>query len=579
MKTNTRHIQEGDSPDRIIETVNLNFDQILYSGIGYAGDKGPDGPIGPTGQVGNPGPAGLTGQRASKWFRQNLQPSPSESSQHDYWINSSPGPSGSDSIYYFDGNSWINTGETLLKSSVFSLYQQSIGPAGITGQNTIYNSSDSDPEYNTLVIGDYQFDSTNVNPNFSKLRLSLSGSSTVPVFSLSKLGYVDPQVPSFYWRNNTDDSDHSLILKGSGSISIRPKEGIDIRSGLSGSTTSASGQLKIESGPLSILSSGNGSFYAGGTAGSSVSTSFNTPQTFSLSTLNVDINSTRSVFKRGINLNFYGSTGSSEPRYVVNGPLPASASMGFFETSTSPNSNFTDALLSVSFNSTTPSTMDYPVDDFRLSEQAKGSGVFRTALVGTRRYAAMPGESFPFVKVGKAGATGAFNNYSINNVSGIYGNVTISGSTVAQVDLSNISNYTDEWINLTTYSSTVPSGGGIWVRIPSPTSTLGVSGLYSAAESLTYRFFYNGNLSGSATLLNRDIYYTTFKGIIYSGASPAGGSQLFKVDFCNPTKTFEITYYAQSRRIFWKTFNCCGIVDPYSLAPVSEDGGLEPPSL
>jgi len=215
--------------------------------------------------------------------------------------------------------------------------------------------------------------------------------------------------------------------------------------------------------------------------------------------------------------------------------------------------------------------MDYPVDDFRLNPQSRGSGVFRTALVGTRRYGAMPGESFPIVKNGRTGVTGAFTNYSVKNVGGVYSNVTISGSTVAQIDLSNVSNYTDEWINITTYNTTTPSGGGVWVRIPSPSSTLGVSGLYDNSESITYRFFYNGNVSGSATTVSRDISYFNFKGIIYSGTSVSGGSQLFKADFCNYTKTFELTFYARSRRIFWKTYNCCGIINPYALSP-SESG-------
>lgn len=576
MKTNIKYIPEGSSSKEIIESVNLNFDQILYSGIGYAGDRGPVGPIGPTGQVGNPGSSGVTGQRASRWFRQNSPPSHSESLRYDYWINTSPGPNGSDSIYYYDGNSWINTGEALIKGSIFSLYQQTIGPAGTTGQNSIYNSLDSDPQYNTLVIGDYQFDASNVNPNFSKLRLSLKGDSILPILSFSKLNFVDPQPPSFYWRNNSDDTDHSLVFKGSGSLSIRPKEGIQIRAGLTGTTSVGNGQLNVESGPLSVISSGNGSFYAGGTADNGVSTIFSTSQTFSLSTSNVDINPTRSLFKRGLNLNYTGLTGSSDPRLNVFGPLPSVTSMGFFETSTSPNSNFIDSLLStIAFNSTTPSTMDYPIDDFRLNTQDRGAGVFRTSLVGTRRYGAMPGESFPFVKIGKAGVTGAFNNYSVKNVSGVYSDVTISGSTVSQIDLSSVSNYTDQWINITTYNGSIPSGGGVWVRIPSPDNSLGVSGLYSNSESITYRFFYNGNLSGSSTEVSRDISDNNFGGIIYSGTNPSGGSQLFKADFCNYTKTFELTFYARSRRIFWKTYNCCGVVDPYSLTSLSpSDSGL-----
>ena len=50
-------------------------------------------------------------------------------------------------------------------------------------KNAIISSNTTSPENETFVFADHDFTGANVNPNYSKVRISLSGDSAVPIFT------------------------------------------------------------------------------------------------------------------------------------------------------------------------------------------------------------------------------------------------------------------------------------------------------------------------------------------------------------------------------------------------------------
>jgi len=558
MKINFKQIEYNDNQREIVDKINLNFDQVLYSGIGYVGDPGQFGAIGITGPIGARGNLGITGENASTWYRQNESPTGSEVKQYDYWINTSPGLTGSGYIYYYDGSTWVYTGETLTKSLIFTQYQQILGPGSITSKNAILSSNSTDPWFETFVFGDYQFTADNINPNYSKVRISLDGESELPIFTLSKLNYPDPQAPSIYWHS-TNAAWHGIDFNLSGSIRFESGGDLGIYAGSNNPAATIAdevdGRISINTDSLmSINTTGSVYFNAAGKQGNDLSTSITFSSGFVTNTSNMSMDSSLSTFDKGLEVNSFAAGGASfDPRISVISKIPSTS---VIET----NSYSFDAL---------GSTEHVELEDFRTDTQNDGEGAFRTemTLIDPTGASLDTGIKRGYVKYGFPGVTGSYPLVGTTEVSTSYTLSTIGGTTYSVINLSGGSTY---YANKTLSIVTQPHGGGptgpspdsVWIKINTSSSS-NLAGIFSSDDVTTYRFNYRGS-GNNLDNLERDY---KFGGITWKRPQKSTDSV---IEFKTPVYTFEITYVGAEGIAFYKTVDDSGIIDMSSYAAEEE---------
>jgi hypothetical protein len=270
---NTKYILPGDDKDTIINKINHNFYQVFFNGVGERGPVGYVGATGIRGQAGRDGEAGATGERAADWFFSSTEPSDSESQNGDIWINI--GVTGGQQVYVYTSGSWVNTGQTLLSSGVFSTITGVSGPGNSTSNNAIYiNGSQGDK---TFVLSDSVGATSSMNPNLSKVIVSTDTSQTsdFPIVGFAKtfLTQTPGGIVSMKWSQTGSSYDHKWNFPGE----------TRIQSGLS-STYSATGGTMTLSAPnqnLNVSSRSTASFTAA--TGGTGTFSFSTPGIFSFS--------------------------------------------------------------------------------------------------------------------------------------------------------------------------------------------------------------------------------------------------------------------------------------------------------
>ncbi len=276
MRFNTRHIDSGDSKDQIISKANSNFDQIFSFGIGPNGLRGPVGPTGYPGSSGLKGATGLTGQRHSDFYKTGIQPTGSQLSEYDSWINFSA--TGSNAISQYLSGSWTPTGVSLYGDDFFETENSIPGYVPTSEFNAIYFSGSSQPdEY--LVISDFDLDATRVNPNYSKLLITTRDQTANPIFEFRKVNGPTSGQPAFYWDQSGNNSGIKLNTEFPMLFSANGSYGAI---GITGAT----GNVSFSSNNFSISSSR--SIYIGSTAGSG-SRSFSSVSNILFSTNNFTV--------------------------------------------------------------------------------------------------------------------------------------------------------------------------------------------------------------------------------------------------------------------------------------------------
>lgn len=279
---NTKYLFPGDDKNSILDKLNYNFYQVLSNAIG---EKGPIGSVGATGirgQAGRDGLPGSTGERAANWYFTPTSPSASISQENDIWVDT--GSTGSQSVYFYSSGSWVNSGETLLSSGLFSTLVGASGPGGSTENNAIYfNGIPSDK---TLVLSDATGTTGDLNPNLAKLHISTDTSVTneFPTLSLAKTFL--PQTPgniiSFKWKNVGGDYDKEIILPGNYAL----------QSGASSTYSATGGSMNVVSATETQISSQTFMNFTGAT-GTSGAFGISTPGILNFTSSNLSVNSSQ----------------------------------------------------------------------------------------------------------------------------------------------------------------------------------------------------------------------------------------------------------------------------------------------
>lgn len=223
MSFNTNYILPGDDKNQIIGKVNYNFSQILSNSMGLPGQSGIVGATGIIGQVGKDGASGPTGTRASEWYFQQNQPfgdvpfSESPLQNFDVWVDTSPGSTGGPNrVYQYNVNQfpiildhpfWDDTDSNFAIDGNFTLLQGVSGPGEVTEKNAVIIGGI--PSETTFVFTDREVSEANANPTYSKIVVESDPSATaeLPLFSLGKTFYSEPDLPSFFWQNSGDNYD------------------------------------------------------------------------------------------------------------------------------------------------------------------------------------------------------------------------------------------------------------------------------------------------------------------------------------------------------------------------------------
>jgi hypothetical protein len=283
MHFNTKYIFQGDSKKEIDKKINYNFDQILSFAVGPNGHIGAKGPTGFPGPAGKRGLSGGAGARASLWFNQLTQPSASISLQGDLWVDEST--PASDVKILGPTGTWTNTGYSLFSSDYFKSYSGISGPAGVTDKFAIaFNNSGILNPYNeldtSLVISDKTLNSTNSNPNRSKLLISTEDQILNPVFSFIKSTSVTSSVPSFYWKST--GSSVALRFNSSAPLTINSLLGLSVNT--SSARTLLTGNLMSITAGSGISIKHTSDFYFNS------NTTIGTGSYFSLTTNNIVVN-------------------------------------------------------------------------------------------------------------------------------------------------------------------------------------------------------------------------------------------------------------------------------------------------
>lgn len=248
MKFNTKQIFQGDSKKDVVDKINYNFDQILFFGVGPDGHQGPKGATGIFGPAGKKGPTGASGERANKWDSGTNQPSGSK--QYDLWIKDD-----GDLDSYSATGSWNFTGFNFYNSLYFKLYNWLQGPAGVTDKYVIGIKDSLTASNYSFVVSDSSLNSSNSNPNKSKLVISTEDQTIRPIFSFGKSGSSSSGFPSFYWTSS--GASNNLQLKSSGDLNILSYLSLKI-------TTDTSNRILFDSLKATISSQGRASFIGNG---------------------------------------------------------------------------------------------------------------------------------------------------------------------------------------------------------------------------------------------------------------------------------------------------------------------------
>jgi len=278
---NTKYILPGDDKDAIINKINHNFYQVFFNGVG---ERGPDGYVGATGirgQAGRDGEAGATGERAADWFFSSTEPSDSESQNGDIWINI--GVTGGQQVYVYTSGSWVNSGQTLLSSGVFSTITGISGPGNSTSNNAIYiNGSQNTKD---LVLSDAVGATSSMNPNFSKVMVSTDTSQTadLPIVGFAKtfLTQTPGGIASFKWTQTGSSYNHGWYF---------PNE-IRLQSGLSSTYSATGGTMTLQTSGQNIVGSSQSTANFTAATGTSGAFGFSTPSTLSFTSSQVNLSS------------------------------------------------------------------------------------------------------------------------------------------------------------------------------------------------------------------------------------------------------------------------------------------------
>lgn len=222
MSFNSNYILPGDDKNQIIGKVNYNFSQILSNAMGLPGQSGIVGATGIIGQVGKDGSPGPTGTRASEWYFQQNQPfgdipfNESPLQNYDVWVDTSPGSTGGPNrVYQYNEDYtlgeypfWEDTDSNFAIDGSFTLLQGVSGPGEVTEKNAVIIGPTSPSEI-TFVFTDREVTESNANPTYSKIVVESDPSATaeLPLFSLGKTFYSEPDLPSFFWQNSGDNYD------------------------------------------------------------------------------------------------------------------------------------------------------------------------------------------------------------------------------------------------------------------------------------------------------------------------------------------------------------------------------------
>ena len=253
MSFNTKYIFQGDTKKEALAKINYNFDQIISFGVGPDGHSGSKGATGMYGPAGFKGVSGLTGNRATNWYSQSLEPTGSQ--EYDLWIDSNT----PDGVVNQQGSTgaWNDTGYRLLNSLYFKSYEFIQGPAGVTDKYVIgLNNVGASAEYTNLVINDSDLAPAYINPNNSKVLVSTADQVDRPIMSFGKSGAISPDVPSFYWKNSGSLGD--LEYRSDGLLKIVSYLKTTLNTGASRLLMSGN---RIVSNSISYTLSGIGDFY------------------------------------------------------------------------------------------------------------------------------------------------------------------------------------------------------------------------------------------------------------------------------------------------------------------------------
>lgn len=554
MGFNYKYINNNDSQNDIIDKININFDQILFHGIGYMGDIGPRGATGVTGPIGIKGKTGPDGIPSSNWFRQN-EPPTENVNKYDYWINTSPGILGSDKIYYYNGNNWEDTNETLSKSSIFKKVQEVIGIGGVKEKNAIISSNEVNPWKETFIFSDFELDETNINPNYSKLRIVTNGDSSysneIPLLTLSKLNYIeDLQPPSIYWKNN-NPADFGISYRGSGDLRLESGGDLKILAGSKSPISSIySGSIRMDINSIvSIDSPSDINFISSGLIDSNISAIIEVEKDLEIKSNNLITDTITSKFPRGLEIGSFDSINTEIigqkkqfPRVSLNFNLQDNIS----------------ALETVSYSSDnlySPSGVKVPLEDYRNQDQSEGQGAFRTELVRIGQGSTKI--DLGYVKNGYPGVTGSYSIKKITELKLQISEKAIKNVTYPYVNVESTSNYKNSGISIIT--NTIGLGGPVhnafWLKIKTGNIT-DLPGVWNEDSVVPYRFYYRGSswedygVKGISTPFR-------IAGIIYKD-SPIGKDKV--ITFKTPVKTFELIYFGKEKKIFYKTTDTSGVI-------------------
>lgn len=278
---NTKYILPGDDKDTIINKINHNFYQVFFNGVGEKGPVGNVGPTGIRGQAGRDGIPGATGERAAEWFFSSTEPIDSVSRDGDIWINI--GVTGGQQVYVYTSGSWIDSGQTLLSSGVFSTITGISGPGNSTSSNAIYiNGSQGDK---TLVLSDSTGATSSMNPSFAKVLVSTNTSQTAdfPVLGFAKtfLTQSPGKIVSMKWAATGGSYNHRWTF---------PDE-IRMQSGLSSNYSATGGNMTLSTSNQNVVGSSQSFVNFTAATGTSGAYSLSTPGVLSLSSSLVNLSS------------------------------------------------------------------------------------------------------------------------------------------------------------------------------------------------------------------------------------------------------------------------------------------------
>ena len=276
---NTKYILPGDDKDTILNKINHNFYEVFFNGVGEKGPLGNAGATGIRGQAGRDGVPGVTGERAAEWFFSTTEPISSVSQDGDIWINI--GVTGGQQVYKYTSGSWVDSGQTLLSSGVFSTITGISGPGNTTSSNAIYiNGSQSTKD---LVLSDAIGATSSMNPNFSKVMVSTDASQTsdLPIVGFAKtfLTQSPGNIVSFKWTQTGSSYDHRWYF---------PDE-IRLQSGLSSTYSATGGTMSLSSTNSSVVGSSQSATTFTAATGTSGAFALSTPSTLNFTSSLVNL--------------------------------------------------------------------------------------------------------------------------------------------------------------------------------------------------------------------------------------------------------------------------------------------------